>query len=257
MASAQTTTRIRFPSVDLNLRRRLLLIASFTAIEAEGFTPADAEFFPINGGVCIHPQNSFFFIGCTMHLNERMRSRASSHRAGEFTLHFGGRAILEFDQLALVRGGGIFRRIQHSRIATFHMGFEFFEAKVDRIRIDDNVDGAGLRDRLQSGAVELAAPHRHPAEMIRFEAWMSVLRVYLVCGRAAAAQWPQHKQLQRQSGEGFHRRPPWWRIAGRFGTLTRHATRLLRPSLRRSADAPRTNSTVVRFFHEHATKAHR
>src|SRR6187399_2569120 len=106
----------------------------------------------------------------------------------ELALHFGGRAVLEFDQLALVRGGGKLRRIQHSGIATLHMRFEFFEAEVDRIHIDDNVDGAGLRfpvdDHSAGGFVELAAPHGHAAEMIRFEAWMSVLRIYLVSGRS-------------------------------------------------------------------------
>src|SRR6187399_3225352 len=96
----------------------------------------------------------------------------------ELALHFGGRPILEFEQLALVGGGRKLRCIQHSGIATLHVGFEFFEAEVDRVHIDDDVDGAALRfpvdDYSPVACAQLAAPHGHAAEMIRFEAWMSV-----------------------------------------------------------------------------------
>ena len=47
-----------------------------------------------------------------------------------------------------------------------------------------------------------------------------------------------------------------WRMAGRFGTLTQHATRLLRPSLRQFPPTRREEriQQSCALFHEHATK---
>jgi hypothetical protein len=68
------------------------------------------------------------------------------------------------------------------------MRVELLETEVDRVGINGDVDGAGLRLAIEHDRtailVELAAPYGHPAEMVYFDARVGVLRVHVVGDRS-------------------------------------------------------------------------
>ena len=176
----------------------------------------------------------------------------------EFALHFGGRAILELGELALVSGGR--ETSSTSNIpasALFRWVFEFLEAEVDRMSHSMVMSTVPVFASRSSTTVpvallELAAPHRHAAEMIGFEAWMSVFGIYCCTwpGRRAAASGDSTRaddesELTKTLFMAGILCGAWPEGAG---TLTQHATRMLRLfATSVSADAPRrSRSTVAR-----------